>query len=76
MSKRQRFDSELLGSSFAHNAETAIVAAPVARNLNLLTPCHREPLRFTIGGFSGEVEFWCPAEGCYNTWDNNGDLDS
>jgi hypothetical protein len=69
-SGRPRYDHELLGSSFAHNAELAAVTPQGP--LNIVTPCHGMPLRIRTH-YDGEVEeIWCPAEGCHNYWNEDG----
>ena len=75
---RQRYDHELLGISFAHNAEQATVPTPGPQNI--VTPCHGMPLTIYTAETGGngyatwkEVsEIVCSAEGCYNEWNPDG----
>jgi len=70
-SGRPRYDHELLGSSFAHNAE---LATPEPQGpLNIVTPCHGAELELlpTLH----EYKLSCTAEGCYNTWHSDGTVD-
>ena len=69
-SGRKRYDHELLGSSFAHNAEQAHVPEPPGPQ-NIVTPCHGVPLWHT--GIGGELdEILCSANECYNSWNLDG----
>lgn len=77
MSDRKRYDHELLGSSFAHNAEQAVITPQGPRNI--VTPCHGMPLIILTtaigrGHLSTEVpdEIECTAEGCPNQWNADG----
>jgi len=48
------------------------------REMNIVTPCHGEPLLILTRGTGGWIggdevdEIMCPADGCYNTWDPKG----
>ena len=74
--KRQRYDHELLGSDFAHNAEQAII--PENKPRNIVTPCHGAALEVTYRyvGSHSEVEYlWCQHPDCPNTWNEDGTVD-
>jgi len=64
-SGRPRYDHELLGSSFAHNAELAAVPPPQGPQ-NIVTPCHGMPLEIYVD----YVE--CATEYCPNLWNRDG----
>ena len=69
-SGRPRYDHELLGSSFAHNAELAAVTPQGPQNI--VTPCHGMPLTIYVR-YDGDIdEILCSAAGCYNSWDEHG----
>lgn len=72
--KRQRYDSELLGSTFAHNAETAVVSleAQAPKSLNIVTPCHGVPLDVSYDG----ITIYCSQAYCSNEWGRDGILDT
>lgn len=68
MSDRKRYDHELLGSSFAHNAEQAVITPQGP--LNIVTPCHGAELYiFVEDGEPSHIE--C-LEGCKNWWNTDG----
>jgi hypothetical protein len=70
--KRQRYDHELLGSDFAHNAEQAVI--PEAKPQNIVTPCHGMPLWISYRAGEPE-EILCSHEGCLNSWNLDGTVE-
>jgi len=69
-SGRPRYDHELLGSSFAHNAELAAVPPPQGP-LNIVTPCHGAELWIATEDHEPD-HLECVADGCYNKWNVDG----
>ena len=67
--KRQRYDHELLGSDFAHNAEQAII--PENKPRNIVTPCHGAALVIVDDG----EYVYCGNHSCPNQWFRDGTVD-
>ena len=43
---------------------------------DLLTPCCGVPISAYVGGFSEEIEIYCPAGDCSSTWNGEGKKES
>ena len=68
-SGRKRYDHELLGSSFAHNAEQATVPTPGPQNI--VTPCHGAELFVETTDHEPD-HLACLHQYCPNEWNLNG----
>jgi hypothetical protein len=69
-SGRPRYDHELLGSSFAHNAELAAVVPQGPQNI--VTPCHGADIMAVRNHYSEAIEILCSHDGCVSEWDFDG----